>query len=95
MRSDDIVSIGLVLQTSGTGDRSSPFAAPKAVEVIQTRKFLLCRALCFWAPGKRRDGLAAMYKSMTVGSGGGSPSAVKALSNCHGSGCHFVDGLRT
>jgi hypothetical protein len=82
LRSNDIVSIGLVLQASGTGDTVIAIRGTEGIqEWIQDAKFLAVPCPLLLGAGKTEDGFTAMYKSMTVGSGGGSPSVVKALSN--------------
>ena len=58
LRSNDIVSIGLSCKRLELATRSSPFAVPKAFKSgSKTPSSLLCRALSFWAPGKRKTAL--------------------------------------
>jgi hypothetical protein len=79
-RGKNLVSIGLVLQATATGDAVIAIRGTEGIqEWVQDAKFLTvpCRFLA--SGGNTEDGFTDMYTSISSGTAAGSPSVIKAL----------------
>lgn len=80
LRANDLVSIGLILQASATGDAVIAIRGTEGIlEWVQDAKFLAVPCPFLSSGGNTEDGFTAMYDSMTVNPAGGSPTVLKAL----------------
>jgi Lipase (class 3) len=81
LRSNDLVSIGLVLQSPATGDAVIAIRGTEGImEWIQDAKFLAVPCPFLNSGGNTEDGFTAMYNSMVTAAVAGSPSVRRALS---------------
>src|SRR6516162_2448710 len=79
-RGKNVVSIGLVLQATATGDAVIAIRGTEGVqEWIQDSKFLTVPCPFLSSGGNTEDGFTDMYTSMASGTVPGSPSVTKAL----------------
>ncbi|HXR17271.1 MAG TPA: hypothetical protein VN777_13845 [Terriglobales bacterium] len=80
LRGNNIVSIGLVLQASNTGDAVVAIRGTEGIqEWIQDAKFLTVPCPFLSSGGNTEDGFTVMYESMTTGLGKGALPIAKAL----------------
>lgn len=80
-RGNTIVSIGLILQATETGDAVIAIRGTEGMmEWIQDAKFLSVPCPFLRSGGNTEDGFTDMYNSMATGTAAGSPKVGKALS---------------
>jgi hypothetical protein len=80
LRSENIVSIGMILQAPNTGDTVVVIRGTEGIqEWIQDAKFLTVPCPFLRSGGNTEDGFTDMYNSLSTDSAGGSPSVVNAL----------------
>lgn len=79
-RGKNLVSIGLVLQATATGDAVIAIRGTEGIqEWVQDAKFLTVPCPFLSSGGNTEDGFTDMYTSISSGTAAGSPSVVKAL----------------
>jgi hypothetical protein len=79
-RSNNQVSIGLILQAAGTGDVVIAIRGTEGIlEWISDAEFLLVNCPFLAGAGQTEDGFTAMYSSLRIGAAVGSPSVVNSL----------------
>jgi len=79
-RGKNLVSIGLILQGTATGDAVIAIRGTEGIqEWVQDAKFLAVPCPFLSSAGHTEDGFTAMYASMTTATAPGSPSVTKAL----------------
>lgn len=80
-RGKSVVSIGLILQATETGDAVIAIRGTEGItEWVQDAKFLMVPCPFVRGAGNTEDGFTDMYDSMTTGTAAGSSSVAKALS---------------
>jgi hypothetical protein len=79
-RGKNLVSIGLVLQATATGDAVIAIRGTEGIqEWVQDAKFLTVPCPFLSSGGNTEDGFTDMYTSISSGTAAGSPSVIKAL----------------
>lgn len=79
-RGNHVVSIGLVLQATGSGDAVIAIRGTEGIqEWVQDAKFLAVSCPFLGSAGNTEDGFTAVYTSMTPAPAVGSPSLTKTL----------------
>lgn len=80
-RINNVVSIGLILQATATGDVVVALRGTEGImEWIQDAKFLAVPCPFLRSAGNTEDGFTAIYNSMTTANASGSPLVAKAVS---------------
>ena len=80
LRGTQLVSIGLILQASVTGEAVIALRGTEGIlEWLHDAAFLLCKCPFLPGAGSTEDGFTAMYGSLTTGVAVGSPPVAQAL----------------
>jgi hypothetical protein len=81
LRATKVVSIGLLLQATGTGDVVVALRGTEGImEWIQDVRFLAVPCPFLAGAGNTEDGFTAVYNSLSIAPAAGSSSLIKALS---------------